>query len=278
MSNDITPPRLEVDTAKLPLMLSELRLPAVARMWAEMAQRSDREGWPAARFLSTLTEIEIAERARRRIERNMADARLPPDKTLDGFDFAHVPMLSRAQVAALASGDAWLGRGKNLLLFGPPGSGKTHVSAAIGRSLVENGYRVLFTRTTELVQRLQAARQELALEAAIAKLDRYDLLMLDDLSYVRKDQAETSVLFELISKRYERRSLLITANQPFGEWNKVFPDPAMTIASIDRLVHHSTIIEMNVESYRQRAATTRKQRHDRKTTATSDTITKPNAD
>ena len=278
MSNDITPPRLEVDTAKLPLMLSELRLPAVARMWGEMAQRSDREGWPAARFLSTLTEIEIAERARRRIERNMADARLPPDTTLDGFDFAHVPMLSRAQVAALASGDAWLGRGKNLLLFGPPGSGKTHVSAAIGRSLVENGYRVLFTRTTELVQRLQAARQELALEAAIAKLDRYDLLMLDDLSYVRKDQAETSVLFELISKRYERRSLLITANQPFGEWDKVFPDPAMTIASIDRLVHHSTIIEMNVESYRQRAATTRKQRHDRKTTATSDTITTPNAD
>jgi len=183
-------------------------------------------------------------------------------KTLDGFDFAHVPMLSRAQVAALASGDAWLGKGKNLLLFGPPGSGKTHVPAAIGRSLVENGYRVLFTRITELVQRLQAARQDLALEAAITKLDRYDLLVLDDLSYVRKDQAETSVLFELISKRYERRSLLITANQPFGEWNKVLPDPAMTIASIDRLVHHAHVIEMNVESYRQRAATTRKKRLD----------------
>ena len=120
---------------------------------------------------------------------------------------------------------------------------------------------MLFTRTTELVQRLQAARQDLALEAAITKLDRYDLLVLDDLSYVRKDQAETSVLFELISKRYERRSTLITANQPFGEWNKVFPDPAMTIAAIDRLVHHSVVVEMNVESYRQRAATTRKGRH-----------------
>ena len=208
----------------------------------------------------------------------MADACLPLDKTLDGFDFAHVPMPSRAQVTALASGDDWLGRGKNLLLFGPPGSGKTHVSAAIGRSLVESGYRVLFTRTTELVQRLQAAREDLALEAAIAKLDRYDLLMLDDLSYVRKDQAETSVLFELISKRYERRSLLITANQPFGEWNKVFPDPAMTIASIDRLVHRATIIEMNVESYRQRAATTRKRCQDRKTTTANDTITTPDAD
>ena len=154
----------------------------------------------------------------------------------------------------------WLAKGANLLLFGPPGSGKSHISAALARALVENGYRVLFTRTTDLVQRLQAARQELTLEAAITKLDRYDLLVLDDLSYVRKDQAETSVLFELISRRYERRSMLITANQPFGEWNKVFPDPAMTIAAIDRLVHHSVVVEMNVESYRQRAATTRKAR------------------
>ena len=254
--------RIEVDTARLPLLLTELRLPAIGRLWAEMAERSDREEWPAARFLSTIAELEIAERVRRRIARHLLDARLPPDKTLDGFDFAHVPMLSRARarVTALASGDAWLNRGKNLLLFGPPGFGKTHISAAIGRTLVENGYRVLFTRTTELVQRLQTARQDLALEAAITKLDRYDLLVLDDLSYVRKDQAETSVLFELISRRYERRSILITANQPFGEWNKVFPDPAMTIAAIDRLVHHSIVVEMNIESYRQRAATSRKGR------------------
>ena len=155
-------PSIEVDTARLPLLLGELRLPAIGRLWAEMAERSDREGWPAARFLGALAELEVAERARRRIERHLADARLPPDKTLDGFDFTHVPMLSRARVTALTSGDAWLKKGKNLLLFGPPGSGKTHVAAALGRSLVENGYRVLFTRTTELVQRLQAARQDLA--------------------------------------------------------------------------------------------------------------------
>jgi DNA replication protein DnaC len=108
------------------------------------------------------------------------------------------------------------------------------------------------------VQRLQVARRELALEAAITKLDRYDLLILDDIAYVTKDQAETSVLFELIAARYERRSMLITANQPFGEWGKIFPDPAMTLASIDRLVHHATILEMNVESYRRRAALDRK--------------------
>ena len=117
---------------------------------------------------------------------------------------------------------------------------------------------MLFTRTTDLVQRLQVARRELALEGAIAKLDKYDLLILDDLAYVTKDQAETSVLFELIGARYERRSMLITANQPFGEWGKVFPDPAMTLAAIDRLVHHATIFEMNVESYRRRAALDRK--------------------
>jgi DNA replication protein DnaC len=143
---------------------------------------------------------------------------------------------------------------------GLPGAGKSHVAAAIGRALVENGYRALFMRTTDLVQRLQQARQALQLEAAINRLDKYDLLILDDLSYVHKDHAETSVLFELIGARYERRSLLITANQPFADWNKVFPDHAMLIAAIDRLVHHSIIFEMNVESYRRRGALERKQK------------------
>src|SRR5215813_14203302 len=184
--------------------------------------------------------------------------RLPPGKTLDTFDFEAVPVVSKAQVMALAAGDAWLSNGANLLLFGPPGGGKSHLAAALGFAVVENGWRVLFTRTTDLVQRLQIARRELALEAAIAKLDKFHLLILDDLAYVTKDQAETSVLFELISARYERRSLLITANQPFGEWGKVFPDPAMTVAVVDRLVHHATIFEMNVESYRRRAALERK--------------------
>ncbi len=128
--------------------------------------------------------------------------------------------------------------------------------------MVEHGYRVLFTRTTDLVQRLQTARQALSLESTIEKLDKYHLIILDDLCYVRRDQAETSVLFELIASRYERRSLLVTANQPFGDWTNVFPDAAMTLAAIDRLVHHATILEMNVESYRRRSAVDRQtQRH-----------------
>jgi DNA replication protein DnaC len=247
-----------VDTARLNLLLNELRLPAIKVLWPQFAEQSDKEGWPAARFLAAIAEHEMAERGRRRVERHLVEARLPAGKTLDNFDFEAVPMISKAQVTALAAGDGWLGKGANLLLFGPPGGGKSHLAAAIGLALIENGWRVLFTRTTDLVQKLQVARRELNLEAAINRLDRFDLLILDDLAYVTKDQAETSVLFELISARYERRSMLITANQPFGEWNKVFPDPAMTLAAIDRLVHHATIVEMNVESYRRRTALERK--------------------
>jgi DNA replication protein DnaC len=247
-----------IDAARVELLLSELRLPSMRLRWATLAEQSDKEGWPAARFLATLIEHEVADRSCRRMERHLAEARLPASKTLATFDFEAVPMVSKAQVMALASGDAWLEKGANILLFGPPGGGKSHLSDALGLALVENGWRVLFTRTTDLVQQLQVARRDLTLENAITKLDRYDLLILDDLAYVTKDQAETSVLFELIAARYERRSMLITANQPFGEWGKIFPDQAMTLAAIDRLVHHSTILEMNVESYRRREAIDRK--------------------
>ncbi|AZO18063.1 MAG: hypothetical protein E5Y88_33620 [Mesorhizobium sp.] len=243
-----------IDEARLGIMLNDLRLPTIKTLWPQFAEQADKEGWPAARFLSAIAEHELAERDRRRVERHLAEAHLPPGKTLDSFAFDAVPMVSKAQVMAMTAGDSWLAKGANILLFGPPGGGKSHLAAAIGLALIENGWRVLFTRTTDLVQKLQVARRELQLESAIAKLDKFDLLILDDLAYVTKDQAETSVLFELISARYERRSIMITANQPFGEWNRVFPDPAMTLAAVDRLVHHATIFEMNVESYRRRSA------------------------
>lgn len=250
----------DVDTARLTLALNELRMPAIKALWPHFAEQADKEGWPASRFLSALVEHELAERDRRRIERHVSQARLLPGKTIDTFDFAAVPMLSKAHVNAITAGDSWIGKGDNILVFGPPGVGKSHLSSAIGLALVENGYRVLFTRTTDLVQKLQQARRDLALESAISKLDKFDLLILDDIAYVTKDQAETSVLFELISARYERRSTLITANQPFGAWDTIFPDPAMTLAAVDRLVHHATIFEMNVESYRRKAAQNAKQK------------------
>ena len=248
-----------IDAARLALILTNLRLPAIKQGWSSFAARADKEGWPAARFLATLAEHEVAQRDRRRIERHLADARLLPGKTLDAFDFDATPMISKALVMALCAGDSWIDKGANLILIGGPGGGKSHLASAIGLALIENGWRVLFARTSDLVQKLQVARRELALEAAIARLDRFHLLILDDLAYIPKDQAETSVLFELISARYERRSTLITANQPFGEWGKVFPDPAMTLAAVDRLVHHATIFEMNVDSYRRRTAIQRKQ-------------------
>ena len=246
------------DAARIELQLAELRLPTMKLMWPKLAEQSDKEGWPAARFLAALTELEIAERARRRFERNLAESKLPKDKMLSNFNFERVPMVSKAQVMALASNDSWLEQGANLLFFGRHGAGKSHLAAGLGHALVEKERRVHFVRTRELVQQLQVANRELRLEAAIAKLDKYHLLILDDIAYISKDQAETSVLFELIGSRYERRSMLITANQPFGAWSKVFPDQAMTLAAIDRLVHHATILEMNVESYRRRAALDRK--------------------
>jgi len=243
-----------IDVSRLALLLTELRLPTIKRLWEALAGQSNKEGWTAERFLTALMEHELAERETRRLERHRAESQMPLDKLLSNFDFTAVPHVSKAHVTALTEGDSWIEQGANLLLFGPPGVGKSHLVCAIGHGLIDRGFRVLFTRTSELVQKLQVARRELRLPAELAKLDRFDLLILDDLSYVRRDQAETSVLFELIAERYERKSLAITANQPFSAWDQVFPEAAMTIAAVDRLVHHATIFELNVESYRRRRA------------------------
>ena len=239
---------------RLGLMLSELRLPTIKRLAGDLCAQSDREGWPGRRLLEAVLEHEVAEREIRRIDRHRAESQLSPDKRLSSFDFAAVPSVSKALVTALAEGHEWLDRGANVLLFGPPGVGKSHLVCGLGHALIEAGRRVLFTRCGDIVQRLQAARRDMRLPQELAKLDRYDLLILDDLSYVRRDQPETSVLFELIAERYEHKSLAITANTPFSQWGEVFVEPAMTLAAVDRLVHHSTILEMNVESYRRRTA------------------------
>ncbi len=239
---------------RLGMMLGDLRLPTIKRLAADLCAQSDREGWPGQRLLEALLEHELTERETRRIDRHRIESALSPDKRLSSFDFAAVPSVSKAQVIALAEGHEWLDRGANVLLFGPPGVGKSHLVCALGHALIDAGRRVLFTRCGDLVQRLQAARRDLRLPQELTKLDRFDLLILDDLSYVRRDQAETSVLFELIAERYEHKSLAITANTPFSQWGEVFVEPAMTLAAVDRLVHHSTILEMNVESYRRRAA------------------------
>lgn len=241
-------------SGRIGFMLTELRLPTIKRLAPEVCDQSDREGWPARHLLERLFEHEMTERGIRRIERHRIDSGLNHDKRLSNFDFTAVPAISRAQITAIAEGLEWLNRGGNILAFGAPGSGKTHLLSGIGHALIDAGKRVFFTRCSDLVQRLQAARRDLRLPQELARLDRFDLLILDDVSYVRRDQAETLVLFELIAERYERKSIALTANTPFSQWGEIFVDAAMTLAAIDRLVHHAVIFEMNVESYRRRDA------------------------
>jgi len=238
----------------LPLLLKELRLPTISALWKPLGKEALEQGWSFVRYLTALCEHEIADRVKRRLSRHMQQSQLPRGKSLEAFDFASVPSLSKDQVLGLASGDFWIEEGKNLLIFGPSGVGKTHLAAAIGEKLIQSGYRVFFTRTTELIQKLQRAKKELALPAALDRLDKYDCLILDDFGYVQKSEVETSLLFELICERYETRSLLITCNQPFQEWDHIFSDKRMAVAAVDRLVHHANILELNVESYRKRAA------------------------
>ena len=157
----------------------------------------------------------------------------------------------------LADDPSWLERAENCLIFGASGVGKTHVAAALARRCLEFGKRVKFFSATALVQQLQHDKQQLLLYNRLKKLDRFDLLILDDLGYVKKSEAETSVLFELIAHRYERKSLLITANQPFSQWDSIFTDSMMTVAAVDRLVHHAVIIELKAQSYRRQAASQR---------------------
>jgi DNA replication protein DnaC len=246
------------DTTALPSLLAELRLPSIARNWKRITEVADRDGWPAGKLLTTLMEIEVAERASRRIQRYRDQSEAPAGKTFASFDFKAAPGVRKQHLLALGAGGDWIKDGDNLLVFGQSGTGKSHALAAICHTLIDAGTRVLFNRTIDIVQQLQIARRDLSLVSALEKLDKYDLIVLDDLSYVRKDQAETSVLFELIAHRYERRSIAITANQRFSAWSEVFPDAAMTAAAVDRLVHHATIIEMNGPSYRKRSAMSRK--------------------
>lgn len=242
------------DTATLPVMLKALRLPAFTQHWQHFEEVAQDQGWSRAQFLAELCEHELAERETRRIRRLTQQSQLPTGKTLDAFDFRHAKGLDRARITALAKSTAWVEQAQNLLLFGPSGVGKSHLASAIGHALIERGMPVRYVSATALVQHLQRAREVLSLPEALAKLDKYRVLIVDDLAYVKKSEHETSVLFELIAHRYETASLVITANQPFSAWDEVFSDTIMTVAAVDRLVHHATIIEFNNDSYRQRIA------------------------
>lgn len=239
-----------LDTATLPFLLKNLRLGSMTTQWQELADQAERHHWTYPQYLAALCKAELTNREQRRVEQHLKDAKLPLSKTLDTFEFGKLTSINPAQISSFAETTDWLTQAQNLLIFGPSGVGKTHLAAAIGRRLTEQGMRVLFTKTTALVQQLQQANNAQKLAEAINKLDKFDLLILDDIGYVKKSEAETSVLFELISDRYERRSLLITSNHTFEQWDTIFPNTTMAVAATDRLVHHATVISINEPSYR----------------------------
>ncbi|MBT8051741.1 MAG: IS21-like element helper ATPase IstB [Gammaproteobacteria bacterium] len=260
-------------TATLPLLLKQLKLTTMGRHWEHLLQQAEQDGWNGAEYLAALCELELAERHRRRIARQSAESRLPAGKSLASFDFSQVPSLSAGPFNTLAGTADWTRQSRNVLLFGPSGVGKTHLAAAIGHGLIEQGVRVRYFATTALVQQLQLAREQLRLEEALHKLDRYRALILDDFGYVKKTEQETHVLFELIAHRYETGSLIITSNQPFAEWDRIFPDQMMTVAAVDRLIHHASIMEVSSDSYRRKEALRQTAAHPTTTTPTSATTT-----
>jgi len=242
------------NAATLPLLLKRLALPSMYNNWEPTAEQAEKNNWTYPEYLTALSDQEAASRQQKRIQRHIKEAKLSPGKTLEAYDFNEAASVNAAQISALANNVSWVNSANNLMIFGPSGVGKTHLASAIAYRLIQHGIRVLFISTTSLVQKLQVARAEYKLQDMINKLSRYPLLVLDDFGYVKKDEAETNVLFELIAQRYETNSLLITSNQAFSEWDQIFPDTVMAVAAIDRLVHHATIINIQDESYRKKKA------------------------
>ena len=257
----------------LAILMRALKLPAFARYAEDIAQKAEREGWTFGQYLHHLAELEVHERRRRRIERYLKDSDLLPEKTLATLTRSRLTPKVAKLLPTLCEG-GFVARGDNLLAFGLPGRGKTHLVCAIGYELIQRGYRVLFTATFALVQRLLAAKRDLRLEKELATLDAYDAVILDDIGYVQQSRDEMEVLFTFLAERYERKSVIITSNVVFSEWDRIFKDPMTTAAAIDRLVHHSVIIEMTGTSVRADAAEQAKKEAATTTTETPTTTTR----
>jgi DNA replication protein DnaC len=247
------------------ILLRGLKLPSFVTRYPELAERGEREGWSFVEFLRELALHEHRDRKERRIERLLRRSQLPPDKTLATLKLSRLPTSIRRQVPVLCEG-TFLRDATNILAFGLPGRGKSHLAAAIGHELVQRGIPVLFTSTFALVERLLGAKRELTLDKMLRRLDAFETVILDDLGYVQQGRDEMEVLFTFLAERYERRSVIITSNLVFSEWDRIFKDAMTTAAAIDRVVHHSVILELTGPSYRKEQADGRKpRRKDKKT-------------
>ncbi len=229
--------------------LKELRLPTVLQCYEDHGKEAGEEGLSYEQYLLGLFERECEVRRQNRIARLLRESKLPLEKSMAAFDLKRLPAKVSSQARILLDG-SFLDRCENVLIFGNPGSGKTHLLCAIGQELVQRGRRVLFTSCSLLVQALLSAKKELNLARFFKRLSKYEALIVDDLGYVQQSREEMEVLFTLLAERYERGSVMLTSNLPFSKWEQIFKDPMTTAAAIDRLVHHSVILELNLSSYR----------------------------
>ncbi len=250
---------------ELDTLLKQLRLPTFRDNYAELAAQAGREDFGYTEYLLHLARTEAEIRRYNQIARLRKASKLPLEKTFENFDFKKLPLGITQQAKVLSQG-MFVDKCENILAFGRPGSGKTHLLCGICHELIRQGRKVYFTTCDLVVQQLLRAKQELELDKLLKRLSRFDVLMIDDFGYVKQNREEMEVLFSLLAYRYESGSMLITSNLPFSRWQEVFKDPMTTAAAIDRLVHHSVILELNVESYRAQAAKARvKQQKSQKT-------------
>ncbi len=238
-----------IETSHILATLKELKLTAIAECYKDEAGLARQENLSYEEYLYELTSKECELRTQRRIERNLKGSKIPLNKNMESFDKSRLPVKVVSMINILLEG-SFLDRCENILAFGNPGSGKTHLLCAIALELIAQGRKVFFTPCNLLVQNLLVAKRELNLVPYLRKLAKYDAILIDDIGYVQQSREEMEVLFTLLADRYEQASLMITSNLPFSQWEKIFKDPMTTAAAIDRLVHHSVILELNLDSYR----------------------------
>lgn len=234
---------------ELTLCLDELNLSTISRQHVKIADEARAESLSHEQFLFNLVRQECDARRNKRIERYLKESHLSLEKTMDNFNLKRLPLKAAQQVKTLIEG-GFVERKENLLIFGTPGGGKTHLACGIGHELIRREKRVYSSTCALLLQDLLLAKKELKLKNLLKTLAKYDVLLIDDIGYVQQEQLKMEVLFTLLAERYERGSLIITSNLRFSKWNNIFKDQIMTAAAVDRIIHHSVILELNIPSYR----------------------------
>ena len=255
----------EIINSTLYSKLSSLNLTAMRDIYQDLSEKITKEKLGHIDYLEELTRVEIEHRYQKSVQYLLSHARLPRNKLLIDFDITLIPSLHPGLLKNLSDGE-FIDRSENILIFGNPGTGKSHLSIALAREWCLMGRKCLYITAANLVQELLVAKSKMTLSNFIKRLDRFEVLVIDDISYIPYEKTESDVLFVLLAERYEQRSMVITSNLVFSDWGQIFKDEMTTNAAIDRLVHHATILELNGESYRIRTAKDNQQNLINKTT------------